>query len=199
MAEKLTPRKQQALEMRQKIQTVALDLFDRHGFENVSVEMIAQAVGCSVGNIYHYYKSKDELAIQVTSNVDAAYAEMEKEYDAHPEIPAMDKLLDFVGRTLRTSVEEPVLYKAFIQAMKYPEQGALRFSLKRTYYRMLRKLVGACRDEGSLPVHVNVDQVVEYLVTIHRGVLLEWRIYEGSFPLEEMGRNIVRAMLRGLK
>ena len=44
MAEKLTPRKQQALEMRQKIQTVALDLFDRHGFENVSVEMIAQAV-----------------------------------------------------------------------------------------------------------------------------------------------------------
>ena len=66
MAEKLTPRKQQALEMRQKIQTVALDLFDRHGFENVSVEMIAQAVGCSVGNIYHYYKSKDALAIQVT-------------------------------------------------------------------------------------------------------------------------------------
>ena len=199
MAEKLTPRKQQALEMRQKIQTVALDLFDRHGFENVSVEMIAQTVGCSVGNIYHYYKSKDELAIQVTSNVDAAYAEMEKEYDAHPEVPAMDKLLDFVGRTLRTSVEEPVLYKAFIQAMKYPEQGTLRFSLKRTYYRMLHKLVSGCVEEGALPQSVNIDQIVEYLVAIHRGVLLEWRIYEGTFPLEEMGRNIVRAMLKGLK
>lgn len=199
MAAKLTPRKQQALEMRQKIQTVALDLFDRHGFENVSVEMIAQTVGCSVGNIYHYYKSKDELAIQVTSNVDAVYEEMEKEYDAHPEMPAVDKLLDFVGKALRTSVEEPVLYKAFIQAMKYPEQGVLRFSLKRTYYRILRKLVTACRDEGALPVYCNVDQIVEYLVTIHRGVLLEWRIYEGSFPLEELGRNIAGAMLKGLK
>ena len=199
MAEKLTPRKQQALEMRQKIQTVALDLFDRHGFENVSVEMIAQAVGCSVGNIYHYYKSKDELAIQVTSNVDAAYLEMEKEYDAHPEVPAMDKLLDFVGRALRTSVEEPVLYKAFIQAMKYPEQGTLRHNPKRYYYRILHKFVTACRDEGSLPVHVNVEQVVEYLVAIHRGVLMEWRIYEGDFALEELGRNIVKAMLRGLR
>ena len=199
MAEKLTPRKQQALEMRQKIQTVALDLFDRHGFENVSVEMIAQAVGCSVGNIYHYYKSKDELAIQVTSNVDAAYAEMEKEYDAHPEVPAMDKLLDFVGRTLRTSVEEPVLYKAFIQAMKYPEQGTLRHNPKRSYYRMLHKFVTACVEEGSISPHVNVDQVVEYLVTIHRGVLMEWRIYEGDFALEELGRNIVRAMLKGLR
>lgn len=199
MAEKLTPRKQQALEMRQKIQTVALDLFDRHGFENVSVEMVAQAVGCSVGNIYHYYKSKDELAIQVTSNVDAAYLEMEKEYDAHPEIPAMDKLLDFVGKALRTSVEEPVLYKAFIQAMKYPEQGVLRCSLKRTYFRMLHELISGCVEEGSLPQSVNVEQVVEYLVAIHRGVLLEWRIYEGDFALEEMGRNMVKALLQGLK
>ena len=55
------------------IQETALDLFDREGFENVSVEEIAQKAGCSVGNIYLYFKSKDELAIQVTSHVDAAY------------------------------------------------------------------------------------------------------------------------------
>ena len=41
------------------IQETALDLFDREGFENVSVEEIAQTAGCSVGNIYHYFKSKD--------------------------------------------------------------------------------------------------------------------------------------------
>ena len=57
MAERLTPRKQQALEMRSRIQNVALDLFDREGFENVSVEEIAQKAGCSVCNIYHYFKS----------------------------------------------------------------------------------------------------------------------------------------------
>ena len=56
----------QALEMRAKIQSAALTLFNREGFENVSVEEIAQMVGCSVGNIYHYFKSKDELAIRVT-------------------------------------------------------------------------------------------------------------------------------------
>ena len=144
-------------------------------------------------------KSKDELALQVTSHVDNAYLSYLREYEAQVGVPAMDKLLDFVGRTLRTSVEEPVLYKAFIQAMKYPEQGTLRYNPKRSYYRMLRKFVTACRDEGSLPVHVNVEQVVEYLVAIHRGVLMEWRIYEGDFALEDMGRNIVKAMLRGLK
>lgn len=46
MKKEMTPRKRQALEMRAKIQNTALSLFDREGFENVSVEEIAQAVGC---------------------------------------------------------------------------------------------------------------------------------------------------------
>ena len=182
MEKKLTPRKQQALEMRRKIQTAALDLFDREGFENVSVESIAQAAGCSVGNIYHYFKSKDEQG-----------------YDHDTARPAVDKLLDFVGRTLRISVEDPVLYKAFIQAMKHPEQGALRRSDKRVYFRVLRKLVVQSRAEGAIPAHCDADEVVEYLVSIHRGVLLEWRVYEGGFALEERGRKMVSALLRGLK
>ena len=185
--------------MRRKIQAVALDLFDREGFENISVEAIAQAAGCSVGNIYHYFKSKDELALQVTDNVDEAYRDLEQLYDADTDRPAIDKLMDFVGRTLRISVEDPVLYKAFIQALKYPEQGTLRHSDKRDYYRILRKLVLQSRDEGALPSSCDVDELVEYLVSIHRGVLFEWRVYEGSFALEERGRNMVSALLRGLK
>ncbi|MBR5571415.1 MAG: TetR/AcrR family transcriptional regulator [Oscillospiraceae bacterium] len=199
MEKKLTPRKQQALEMRRKIQTAALDLFDHEGFENVSVEAIAQAAGCSVGNIYHYFKSKDELALQVTNNVDEAYRDLEQLYDDDTARPAIDKLMDFVGRTLRISVEDPVLYKAFIQAMKYPEQGTLRRSDKRDYFRILRKLVCLSRDEGALPADCDVDEIVEYLVTVHRGVLLEWRVYSGGFALEERGRKIVAAMLKGLK
>ena len=37
MKKELTPRKRQALEMRAKIQSAALTLFNREGFENVSV------------------------------------------------------------------------------------------------------------------------------------------------------------------
>ena len=55
MKKEPTPRQRQALEMRAKIQSAALTLFNREGFENVSVEEIAQTVGCSVGNIYHYF------------------------------------------------------------------------------------------------------------------------------------------------
>ena len=142
MKKELTPRKRQAIEMRAKIQSAALTLFNREGFENVSVEEIAQTVGCSVGNIYHYFKSKDELAIQVTQMVDEAYTALEEEYLADRETSGREKLLDFVGRSLEISASDEMLYKAFIHGLRYPEQAVLQKNDKRVYYRLLRELVG---------------------------------------------------------
>ena len=138
------------MEMRRRIQETALDLFDREGFENVSVEEIAQAAGCSVGNIYHYFKSKDELAIQLTQHVDEAYQVLEQAYLADTDRSGREKLLDFVGRSLEISVGDEVLYKAFIHGLRYPEQGVLKGSEKRVYYRLLGELVDLCRREGSI-------------------------------------------------
>lgn len=197
MAERMTARKKQAMEMRRRIQAAALDLFDKEGFENVSVEEIAQSAGCSVGNIYHYFKSKDELAIQVTSSVDAAYTELEEAYLADKKTPAKNKLIDFVGQSLQISAQEPVLYKSFIHGLKYPEQGVLKKSGKRVYFRLLRELVGTCQNEGSISADYDADDIVEQLVVLHRGMLFEWRIYEQSFDLAARGRQMAEVLLRG--
>ena len=129
------------------IQETALDLFDREGFENVSVEEIAQAAGCSVGNIYHYFKSKDELIIQVTSNVDAQYQLLEQSYLADNASSARSKLLDFVGKSLDISSKDPALYRSFIHGLKYPEQAILQDNESRVYFRVLRELIAACQQK----------------------------------------------------
>ena len=149
MEKQLTARKRQALEMRSRIQNVALDLFDRDGFENVSVEQIAQAAGCSVGNIYHYFKSKDELIIHVTSSVDAQYEVLEQNYLADTGISARSKLLDFVGRSLDISCKDPSLYRSFIHGLKYPEQAILRDNDSRVYFRVLRETLPSCATRRS--------------------------------------------------
>lgn len=197
MKKEMTPRKRQALEMRAKIQNTALSLFDREGFENVSVEEIAQAVGCSVGNIYHYFKSKDELAIQVTQMVDRAYAEMEQEYLSDGDTPAREKLLDFVGKALEISVRDEVLYKAFVHGLRYPEQTVFMKNDKRAYFRLLRTLVEMCQKTGSIHSAYDPDRLVEDLVVLHRGTLFEWRIYQGSFDAAQRGRRMAAALLRG--
>ena len=197
MKKELTPRKRQAIEMRAKIQSAALTLFNREGFENVSVEEIAQTVGCSVGNIYHYFKSKDELAIQVTQMVDEAYMVLEEEYLADRETSGREKLLDFVGRSLEISASDEMLYKAFIHGLRYPEQAVLQKNDKRVYSRRLRELVDLCQEEGSIHSSYDPDCLVEDLVVLHRGTLFEWRIYQEGFDIAKQGRRMADALLRG--
>ncbi len=197
MKKELTPRKRQAIEMRAKIQSAALTLFNREGFENVSVEEIAQTVGCSVGNIYHYFKSKDELAIQVTQMVDEAYTALEEEYLTDRETSGREKLLDFVGRSLEISASDEMLYKAFIHGLRYPEQAVLQKNDKRVYYRLLRELVDLCQEEGSIHSSYDPDCLVEDLVVLHRGTLFEWRIYQEGFDIAKQGRRMADALLRG--
>ena len=160
----LTSRKKQAMEMRSRIQAVALELFDKEGFENVSVEQIAQAAGCSVGNIYHYFKSKDELVIQVTSSVDAQYSVLEESYLADEANSWHDKLLDFVGQALVISANDPSLYRSFIHGIRYPQQGILRDNEKRVYFRVLRELVDGCKQEGSVHAGRDREELVADLV-----------------------------------
>ena len=42
-------------------------------------------------------------------------------------------------------------------------------------------------------------EVVEELVTLHRGMLFEWRIYEGGFPLAQRGRRMAEHLLEGMR
>ena len=199
MEKPLTARKRQALEMRSRIQNVALDLFDRDGFENVAVEQIAQAAGCSVGNIYHYFKSKDELIIQVTSNVDAQYQLLVQSFLAVNVSSARSMLLDFVGQSLDSSSKDPALYRSFIHGLKYPEQAILQDNESRVYFRVLRELIAACQQEGSIAPHHDPSELVADLVVMHRGMLFEWRIDEQSFDPVTRGCRMAQALLDGWK
>ena len=195
MAKRMTARKKQALEMKARIQNAALDLFDREGFDHVSVEEIAQAAGCSVGNIYHYFRGKDELAIQVTSHVDEAYLDLYSTYQNSTLSPA-EKLLDFVGQSLVLSSQEEVLYKSFIHSLKYPEQGVLKLDKPRAYFQVLRSLILECQSEGSISPDWDAEDLLFQLVTLHRGMLLQWRIEEGAFDIALSGQNMARRLLR---
>jgi len=50
---------------RRKIERAALKLFTRHGFHGTTVREIAQAAGISMGNLYIYYKTKEDIFVDL--------------------------------------------------------------------------------------------------------------------------------------
>lgn len=199
MAEHMTNRKRQAIEMKQRIQAAALDLFNQKGFENVSIEELAQEVGCSVGNIYHYFKNKEALAASVPAYVDAYYEELEKEYAQNDAMTAEDKLLDFVEQALEISSNDALVWQSFVYSLKSPELGVLKLKADRAYFQVLGRLIKGCQAEGSIPPEMDTAELVQDLVILHRGILVHWRICEGNFDIKGRGRRMAEALLGGYR
>ena len=57
----LSLRDKQKLQTRMEIVKTGFDLFGRHGYESVSVEMICEAVGISRATFFNYFPQKDLL------------------------------------------------------------------------------------------------------------------------------------------
>ncbi|WP_326566974.1 TetR/AcrR family transcriptional regulator [Amycolatopsis rhabdoformis] len=52
-------------ERRQEIVTTAAELFDRHGYNNATMDDLAHAVGIAKPTLYHYFGSKEEILASI--------------------------------------------------------------------------------------------------------------------------------------
>lgn len=81
---------------RAQIVASARQLFYEHGFDGASFSSIVDATGLLRGNIYHYFKSKDDLLLAVVESRLAEFGELLRQWEAaHPE--PCQRLLAFTG------------------------------------------------------------------------------------------------------
>ena len=76
-----------------ELELVALELFSRHGFDEVSVADIAAAAGISRRTFFRYYGSKNDA---VWGEFDRLLADMEAGLDRAPDGPVLQTITDAV-------------------------------------------------------------------------------------------------------
>lgn len=55
----------EVLETREQVIKAAIDLFSTKGFNGTSIRAIANAMGMSISNIYHYFVNKEGLMLAI--------------------------------------------------------------------------------------------------------------------------------------
>jgi len=197
MDKPMTSRQKRAAEMRERIQTNAMVLFDKNGFDSVSIEDIARASGCSVGNIYHYFKTKEELSLRDTALIDSLYEKLAVNLSAEASLSSGERLIEFVGRSLVMCINDEMLYKWFVHSIRYPEQSTLKVTEKRTLYRVLDRFISEAKLDGVIDGAFPTEDLIEYFIILQRGILLQWRVYGQSFDIVARGRGMTKALLDG--
>lgn len=61
------------IDTRQKICASAIGLFNKKGYENVSLREIAAEAGTSIGNLTYYFHKKDDLLLEILKELEDDY------------------------------------------------------------------------------------------------------------------------------
>ncbi len=197
-----TKRAQQARETKQRIFQTALGLFERQGIENVSIKDIARESGCSIGNIYHYFHSKDEIVLKTLQPADETYEEVYEEIrtvEPFCSMSAKEQLAEFYCRTVEVCIHSPSLLRDhYLFAIKYPDYGTLQITGERRFQQIGIELIKKMQEEGNLAADQSPEQVLSYLVMQMRGLYADWLISGCKYDAVAAARKQVVLFIAGI-
>jgi AcrR family transcriptional regulator len=114
----------QAVDSRQRIHRVALQLFARYGYEGVSLQQIADEVGLHKSSLFHHYRNKLELRNEIMEAVlEDVLACVRPLVEAEVSI---DTFLEGFDRLVDHFSEQPEAARLLVSAMSAPDDSDLR-------------------------------------------------------------------------
>ncbi len=101
-------------EKKEEIVKTACKLFAERGYYNTTIPDIAEAMGMSVGNLYNYFKSKEELAKYIMQYASALIGKEIREIN-EMDIPTKEKIYLLSRRFFEIAEEHPELIEYFLR------------------------------------------------------------------------------------
>jgi AcrR family transcriptional regulator len=191
-------RARQQQQTRAEIVRVAFELFGKHGFEKVSVEMIAAAAGISRATFFNYFPQKELILREVAS----ARAE---------------KLKGILG-DLQSAGHKPSAEAILQLVLKLSEENARitlhskKLMLEAIFHQVSHKTMLGARDQAVAAIGKflaaipgkkkrRTKALAETLMSIYIATMLEWLMRDAVPPkwLVDTMRERLQVVLEGLK
>jgi AcrR family transcriptional regulator len=176
--QKQTSRQLQAQRTKHKIYKAAVELFDKNGFDNTSIEDISRKAGVSVGAFYHYYPAKTDIYSELYRKIDEFY---EKTVAAQlVEADFFDNVILFFKHYAAYNSARGLesVKQLFITHNPY-------FIDKNRYmYKLLIGILEKGKEDNQLNSDMDVTEIENFLRVASRGVVYDWLLHEGDYDLE---------------
>lgn len=186
---------------KERIMDAATELFSQKDFEEVSMQEIAKAANCTAGNIYHYFSSKEELMLHTMDSLDDEYQKFYQKLQNAPEyceLPASQKLQLFLEEVMCIMSEGKHLTNVYIYVLKRPQSGMMLLSESRFVYRTYQEMIAQMQETGELSSQQDPQTVLSQIVTLTRGIMMEWLFHEKAGDIRKCSRELFDVYFRGL-
>ena len=163
---------------REQILAAARSCFLRNGLHNTSMQDLIREAGLSVGAVYRYFKSKNEIINAISQSV-AGGLVIELEQLAVAELPlldAMSRVLDLVDAQVGPGGTFPLALQVWSEAVLDPAIGAIVRARLLELRQPFRAIARQAIKQGELPPDTDPDAVSAVLFGMVPGYALQRRL-----------------------
>jgi len=193
--QKLTKRKQQGKETKEKILSIALEILEEKGFENMSINEICERAEVSTGAFYHHFSGKEGIIVEGYRQTDDYFvSEVIGSLKGSTEIERIIEYLQQQGEYAHVKGVDLIsnVYKAQIN------NGSQFFlSMERGLPSGLRILVEKAIKDGELNSATNGNDLTNELLIITRGIIYNWCQCKGAYEIKNKIEIIISKYLAG--
>lgn len=173
-------------------------LFFEKGFHRTTIREIALAAGMSMGQLYHYISSKDDVLFLVYRHMQALWARHLEAAGVERSADPRVRLSEALGRTLEFMLENKDLFLFIYTETKYLDRKHLRVVLQMDDQNVVgfwRRLLADLQAEGPLAAEPDfAANLISYLLLFL--VLRGWNL-KGARPRENIAA-VISFVQRGL-
>src|SRR5215218_235444 len=180
----------------QSVLRIAVDVFNRHGYDATSMGILADNLGISKSAIYHHVPSKGDLLKLALDHALGGLEAILEEPQATS--GAADARLEFVLRqTVAVLVERLPFVTLLLRLRGNTEIERDALERRRTFDHEVAGLISAARDEGSLRQDIDPRTVTRLLFgTINS--IVEWYKPGGPLTPEKLADDVITIAFEGL-
>lgn len=177
-------------ETRKKIISAAVDLFNKKGFEQTTVEQIAEVADVAKGTIFNHFPVKEAIVREhVQRKLKEVGPEIVRKVEGMPDTRTrLNALFNLTNEWLENSLNEDVIKKY----MSYMIQTILDTTrdpgTRSGYGDILQSIIGLGQDKGEIRRDIPAQTLAIYLDWQNALVMMAWLAYPQMSLIDMINR-----------
>lgn len=186
--------------MQQQILQAAQQLFQKHGYQKVTMDDVAKAIGKGRSSLYYYYKNKDEVFDAVIdAEISGIFSEIHRALEQAA--TTEEKLRAFGLTKLKISRKRKSFFEALETGMNADEMSvyvqkkqAIQKRIRKEESALLKQILNAGAEKGeiSAPDPKEQETIVFIFMASQRGINREMMLANNYARMEAAVDMLVR-------
>ncbi len=190
MNQKLTSRQAQAIKTRNKIYKIAIDLMEKKGFDNITIEDISKKAGVSVGAFYHYFDSKNDILIEVFDRFDDYFKNEVRDKLTNENISEQIILFfDYYAKYCKFNGTDTT-------KQLYNTKNKLFIVKDRYMINLLSEIIREGQEKNQLIKDMSAEEICNDMLIAARGIVFDWCLHEGEYDIEDATINYFKRLIK---